>query len=109
MDFYEATIYQTDEEDFTCMDLDGEGAVIYGIQSYNGESPTSDDVFQHVKGCKRRVNLVVEVCARGARVASNSTQQQWQRASMWDHMKDAEVCLIECGRRWSRAQGRTGM
>ena len=36
------------------MDLDGEGAVIYGTQSYNGESPTSDDVFQHVKGCKEK-------------------------------------------------------
>ena len=23
-------IYQTDEDDFRCMDLDGEGAVIYG-------------------------------------------------------------------------------
>ena len=48
------TIYQTGEEDIKCMDLDGEGAVIYGTQSYNGESPTSDDVFQHVKGCKEK-------------------------------------------------------
>jgi hypothetical protein len=37
------------------MGLDGEGAVIYGTQSYNGESPTSDDVFQHVRAAKRRV------------------------------------------------------
>ena len=36
------------------MDLDGERAVIHGTQSYNGESPTSDDVFQHVKGCKEK-------------------------------------------------------
>jgi hypothetical protein len=36
------------------MHLDGEGAVIYGTQSYNGESPTSDDVFQHIKGCKEK-------------------------------------------------------
>ena len=48
------TIYQTDEEDFKCMGSDGEGAGIYGTQSYNGESPTSDDVFQHVKGCKEK-------------------------------------------------------
>ena len=48
------TIYQTDEEDFKCMDLYEEGAVIYGTQSYNGESSTSDDVFQHVKGCKEK-------------------------------------------------------
>ena len=32
------TIYQTGEEDIKCMDLDGEGAVIYGTQSFNGES-----------------------------------------------------------------------
>ena len=48
-------IYQTDEEDIECMDLDGEGSIwIYGTQSYNGESPTSDDAFQHVKGCKEK-------------------------------------------------------
>jgi hypothetical protein len=47
-------IYQTDEEDFKCADLNGEGAVIYGTQSYNGESPTSDDVFWHVKDCKEK-------------------------------------------------------
>ena len=38
---------------------------------------------------------MVAVCARGARVASNSKQQQRQRARMWDRMKDAEECLIE--------------
>jgi hypothetical protein len=37
-------------EDFECM----KGAVIYGTHSYNEESPTSDDVFQHVKGCKEK-------------------------------------------------------
>ena len=47
-------LYQTHEEDFKCMGSDGEGAGIYGTQSYNGESPTSDDVFQHVKGCKEK-------------------------------------------------------
>jgi hypothetical protein len=48
------TTYRTDEEDYKCMDLDGERAVIYSTQSYNGESPTSDDVFLHVKGCKEK-------------------------------------------------------
>ena len=48
------TIYQTDEQDFKCMELDGEGAVIYGTKSYNGESPTSADAFQHVKGRKEK-------------------------------------------------------
>ena len=48
------SIYQTEEEDFECMDLDGKGAVIYGTQSYNRESLTSIDVFQHVKGCKEK-------------------------------------------------------
>jgi hypothetical protein len=47
-------ICQTDEEKIKCMDLDGKGAAIYGTQSYNGEFPTSDDVFQHVKGCKEK-------------------------------------------------------
>jgi hypothetical protein len=48
------TMYQTVEESFQCMDLNGEGPVIYGTQSYNGESPASDDVFQHIKGCKEK-------------------------------------------------------
>jgi hypothetical protein len=61
------TIYQTDEEVFKCMDLDGEGAVIYGTPAM--ESP------QHLmmssstsRAAKRRVKPGVAVCARGARV-----------------------------------------
>ena len=30
---------KTDDEDFECMDLDGEGAVIYSTQLYNEVSP----------------------------------------------------------------------
>ena len=68
-----ANIYQTDEEDLECMDLDGEGAVIYGTQSYNGESPTSDDVFQHVKGCKEKGKTWWWQCVRVVLVSLRGT------------------------------------
>ena len=55
------------------MDLDGEGAVICGTQSYNGESPTSDDVFQHVKSCKEKGKTWWWQCVRVVLVSLRGT------------------------------------
>jgi hypothetical protein len=72
----------------------GKGLLSMALSPTMDKTPTSDDVSSTSRAAKRRAKPGGG-SARGARVASNSTQQQRQRARLWDRIKDAEDCLIE--------------